>query len=116
LIREAGGAGRVQHLISNRCLENDGCGEDGSTERRDRPGRRWRRSRGWHGLTSVEVADDGVGAEPGLAPRPAAGGAAGAGEAEKLPRPGRVQLAAPVGEHGDHAGLPWSEEESTSNK
>ena len=65
-------------------------------------------------LTGVEVADDGVGAEPRLPPRPAAGGAAGAGEPEELPRPGRVQLAAPVGEHGDHAGLPCSSEEEST--
>jgi hypothetical protein len=80
-------------------------------DRADRRQRRGASGGGWDLLTGVEVADDGVGAEPRLPPRPAAGGAAGAGEPEELPRPGRVQLAAAVGEHGDHAGLPWSEEE-----
>jgi hypothetical protein len=56
------------------------------------PRQRWLRTataeewcQGRDRLTGVEVANDGVGAEPGLLPRPAVGDAAGSGEPEELP-------------------------------
>lgn len=104
--------------MSGHCSDNGGCAatDIAAIDKEAREIWRWR---GYYSITGVEVADDGVLAEPGLLPGGAGGGAADAGEAEELPRTRRVQLVASVREHRHDARLlctPSPSPSSTSKK